>query len=396
MSFFRKLFGGSPLKQAKVAEAQGDLPEALRLYAENDAWIDVIRIQLRLAQLDGNPQERLNILRNAAVCAERLPQESEHAQQARNHLARELITISRAHGTETDLDRRLLEEAVRMATLGGDFGVVGEALKSLGRPEEAAQAFAQAGQLEQMESLYKQLEGSRTNQNSLRDAFDMYELCMKSGDRREALQSIRKCSDLAPGERQYADLRANLEEKWLAKGILPLRIEGKRVVIVSSFPADIGREFGCKILLRDPSVSRTHAKFLYQNDTWLLQDNNSRNGTYLSGVRLASPLPLREKGSFRLGEQASFEFEVRGTTLRIICQNGLDRDTIFYLAAGELTIEKVPGVRFLFIDGQGHVKPEGTRVMLNGHPCAAEILPIQGDELAIGELRVAIQRDLVG
>jgi tetratricopeptide (TPR) repeat protein len=396
MSFFRKLFGGSPLKQAKVAEAQGDLTEALRLYAENDAWIDVIRIQLRLAQLDGNPQERLNILRNASVCAERLPPESEPAQQARNQLARELLTISRAHNTETDLDRRLLEEAVRMGTLGGDFSVVGEALKALGRPEEAAQAFAQAGQIEQMESLYKQLESSRTSQNSLRDAFDMYELCMKSGARKEALQSIRKCVDLAPGERQYADLRAALEEKWLSSGVLPMRIDNKRVVIVGGFPADIGREFGCKVLLRDPSVSRTHAKFFYQDNAWLLQDNNSRNGTFLSGVRVASPLPLRDKGTFRLGEHATFEFHAKGNILQINCQSGLDRDTVFYLTTGDITIDKTPGVRFSFQEGIGHIKPEGNRVMLNGHPCAAELLPIQGDEISIGEIRVAIQRDLVG
>ena len=396
MSFFRRLFGGSPLKSAKVAEAQGDLPEALRLYAEGDAWIDVIRIQLRLAQLDGNPQERLNLLRNAAVCAERLPADAEPARHARNELARELISTSRAHNTDTDLDHRLLEEAVRMATLGEDFSLVGEALKSLGRMEEAAQAFAQAGQLEQMESLFKQLESSRSSQSLMRDAFDNYELGMKSGDRREALQAIRRCVDLAPGERQYADLRANLEEKLLASGVIPLRVEGRRMVVVGVFPSDIGREFGCRLLLRDPSVSRTHARFLYQESGWVLQDNNSRNGTFLSGVRVASPLPLRGSGTFRLGEHASFAFIEQGPLLEITCQSGLDRDTVFFLTAQELSLDKLPGMRFSFPGGQGSITPEGKRLLLNGHPCAAALLPIQGDELVVGELRVSIQRDLVG
>jgi tetratricopeptide (TPR) repeat protein len=396
MSFFRKLFGGAPLKSAKVAEAQGDLPEALRLYAESDAWVDVIRIQLRLAQLDGNPQERLNLLRNASVCAERLPANSEPARHARNELARELIATSRAHNTDTDLDHRLLEEAVRMATLGEDFSLVGEALKSLGRMEDAAQAFAQAGQLEQMESLFKQLESSRSSQSSLRDAFDNYELGMKGGDRRGALQAIRRCVDLAPTERQYADLRATLEEKMLASGVIPMRIEGRRIVVVGVFPSDIGREFGCRLLLRDPSVSRTHARFLYQEGTWVLQDHNSRNGTFLSGVRVASPLPLRGSNIFRLGEQANFEFLEQGSLLQITCQSGLDRDTIFFLTAQEVSLDKIPGVHFSFLGGQGLIRPEGKRLLLNGHPCATDLLPIQGDELMVGELRILIQRDLVG
>src|SRR5262249_20233255 len=135
-----------------------------------------------------------------------------------------------------------------------------------------------------------------------------YEIQMKVGDRLSALASIRRCVEAAPSERTYADLKAALEARRLPHGVLPLRIEGRRVVLVGAFPADICREAGCRRAVRDPGVSRAHAQISLGPEGWLLSDLASRNGTFLGGVRLASPLPLREEGSFRLGERSIFRF----------------------------------------------------------------------------------------
>jgi pSer/pThr/pTyr-binding forkhead associated (FHA) protein len=56
-----------------------------------------------------------------------------------------------------------------------------------------------------------------------------------------------------------------------------------------------------EICLRDPSVSRPHARFLFQEDAWVLYDLGSANGTYVNGT------PVSEKGrALRDGDIVQF------------------------------------------------------------------------------------------
>ncbi len=48
----------------------------------------------------------------------------------------------------------------------------------------------------------------------------------------------------------------------------------------------IGRHPSCDIVLRSPSVSRHHARLRHRDGAWVLQDLDSRNGTWVNDVRV--------------------------------------------------------------------------------------------------------------
>ena len=46
----------------------------------------------------------------------------------------------------------------------------------------------------------------------------------------------------------------------------------------------IGRSHRCDVVLDDPGVSRRHARLLFRDGSWVLQDLQSTNGTTVNGV----------------------------------------------------------------------------------------------------------------
>jgi ABC-type multidrug transport system ATPase subunit/pSer/pThr/pTyr-binding forkhead associated (FHA) protein len=62
----------------------------------------------------------------------------------------------------------------------------------------------------------------------------------------------------------------------------------------------IGRDAGCDIIIPSPSVSDRHCRITQSARGWLLEDLNSQNGTYLNGVRVLIPEPVREGDEIRL------------------------------------------------------------------------------------------------
>lgn len=62
----------------------------------------------------------------------------------------------------------------------------------------------------------------------------------------------------------------------------------------------IGRALACDFTLADLSVSRWHARLYRKDDTWLLSDLGSTNGTRLNGWRVTTGVPVRP------GDQVSF------------------------------------------------------------------------------------------
>jgi serine/threonine protein kinase len=60
----------------------------------------------------------------------------------------------------------------------------------------------------------------------------------------------------------------------------------------------LGRD---NIDLDDTEISRQHAKIIYQEGRWWLEDNGSTNGTYLNGRRIVEPALLQPNDEVRLG-----------------------------------------------------------------------------------------------
>ena len=62
----------------------------------------------------------------------------------------------------------------------------------------------------------------------------------------------------------------------------------------------IGRQMGNQIHLSDPSISNVHARIFKGPEGYVLEDMNSRNGTFVNGVRIDRKL-LQENDKVRLG-----------------------------------------------------------------------------------------------
>ena len=64
-------------------------------------------------------------------------------------------------------------------------------------------------------------------------------------------------------------------------------LDGKENIRLDSLPLTIGKkEEYADVILKESTVSRLHARIFRNGDDMLLQDLNSRNGTYLNGKRL--------------------------------------------------------------------------------------------------------------
>jgi FHA domain len=63
----------------------------------------------------------------------------------------------------------------------------------------------------------------------------------------------------------------------------------------------IGRHHACDVVLEQMSVSRRHARLVFRDAKWILQDLESRNGTLVNGTRVGR-CELRPGDHLRLGD----------------------------------------------------------------------------------------------
>lgn len=89
---------------------------------------------------------------------------------------------------------------------------------------------------------------------------------------------------------------------------LSLLVEGR---ISHSFPLRgevlLGREKDNTIVVADQKVSRHHATLKPIDDSYVIYDQGSANGTYVNGVQIAQPTRLRHQDKITLGD-ATFLF----------------------------------------------------------------------------------------
>jgi hypothetical protein len=66
-------------------------------------------------------------------------------------------------------------------------------------------------------------------------------------------------------------------------------------------PVTIGRAPDCDCHLTEPSASRRHAQLRRVDETWLLRDLGSSNGTRLNGMRVTEEIEVRPGDQLSLG-----------------------------------------------------------------------------------------------
>ena len=65
----------------------------------------------------------------------------------------------------------------------------------------------------------------------------------------------------------------------------------------------LGRQHGCDVVLSNPSVSRRHARLVFRDGSWVLQDLGSTTGTTVNGVRVGR-CALRPGDRVGLGDES--------------------------------------------------------------------------------------------
>jgi hypothetical protein len=64
----------------------------------------------------------------------------------------------------------------------------------------------------------------------------------------------------------------------------------------------IGRHHSCDVVITEPTVSRRHARLIFRDGGWIIQDLGSTNGTLLNGQRVGR-CRLRPGDHLALGHQ---------------------------------------------------------------------------------------------
>ena len=78
------------------------------------------------------------------------------------------------------------------------------------------------------------------------------------------------------------------------------RLRGLHVDILG--PVVVGRSPNSDIVVDEPYVSSTHARFTIQGPALVVEDLSSTNGTMVNGHPIAQPVTLRENDEVQVGD----------------------------------------------------------------------------------------------
>jgi hypothetical protein len=72
----------------------------------------------------------------------------------------------------------------------------------------------------------------------------------------------------------------------------------------------IGREPNSTLQIDSPGVSRKHARLIFQNNQYLLEDLGSSNGTFVNGERISKSWSLKNGDIISLGRMIQLEYRI--------------------------------------------------------------------------------------
>jgi hypothetical protein len=137
--------------------------------------------------------------------------------------------------------------------------------------------------------------------------------------------------------------RRSLERLCRGRSVA-FRLGDGQVVRLAGAPAVLGRDPETEIPLRDPSVSRRHARILAAGGGLAVEDAGSRGGTVLAGFPLAGAVPLKDRGELALGASCRLGFEVKQAVVLLRADGGLDRGLFAVVGHGPIKLDDIPGL----------------------------------------------------
>ncbi len=87
-----------------------------------------------------------------------------------------------------------------------------------------------------------------------------------------------------------------------------------RVYVLEGGELRVGRSSRCDVVIIHPEVSRSHARLVWQGDTFWVEDLSSTNGTWVNGRRLPphEPVALKPGDVIGLGPNVRLHYQVLG------------------------------------------------------------------------------------
>lgn len=383
MSLLRRWLQPS-YRRALAAEAAGELEEAARLYALAGQRDKVADMHLRMAERAPDETARIAALRNAL---DWLDHEAD-VRVVEVALASAILLRARVDGVSSARDTELLEEAAALFEDAEEWARAAEAHELLGHREDAARCYEKGGLVDKLEALLSSEQAKESDARSAKLLFQDYEMELAAGGRDKALTSLRRAAATAePGE-GYPEVLRRFERRFPRPGRIAVRLNGRELHLIGRLPAVLGRA-EADVALRHAGISRAHARVGRAEGRFWVEDAGSRNGTFLSGVRVAGRLPLGGKGTLGLGDACSILFEEKGDTLELEVAEGLDRGRRFVLVDGRFELAGSPSA--LVFDARGAVRLLSTApVLLNGNKTVEPIVLIEEDVVEAGPVHVEV------
>lgn len=286
------------MKEARAAEARGDLARAAEAFAAANAPEEAARIMIVRGDGEPDPRARLRHFTQAATTA---PEGSATRGLAVKKRAKLLLALA-GDATVSPLARHEVVDVARELEAVGEASLAADAYRRAGDVEGEARALQAAGDVDRLEHLLAMQQTSeravRTKETRLREV----DVLLRSGRRREALVTLEELERAEPGDLSIRQRASALRAQRATTPVVTVELGGAPLTLVLGDVVVVGRTEGA---IRVPSnaVSREHLRVGREADAIVVRDLGSRNGTQLRGMNLAGAVPVTTRTELLLGRE---------------------------------------------------------------------------------------------
>ncbi len=292
----------------------------------------------------------------------------------------------------TDADRSGLAAAAALLVIAGDVKRAATIYERAGDDERAGELWGSLGDLERMEACLGREQHRVGEARRLRQARAEFDALTTAGDRRAAIALGDSAGEDSADGRELMRAAQRLRDRLCRGRSVAFRLGDGRVLRVAAAPAVLGRDPEVELPLREPTVSRRHARVGLGPLGLVLEDASSRGGTALAGFPIVGAVPLGDAGEITLGAQARLRFtRLTGDRLELEGAGGLDRGLWAIVGPSPVALGRPSAEASLAVDFAGEVarlrRPASLAIKIDGRLVGPSCDLLAGDviELPGGE-----------
>jgi hypothetical protein len=336
---------GSPLslEQVRAAAAVGRLAELARQLVADRRWSS-LEVLLSIAATATLPLEDVvaaltAVLQGLGELPEADAKEAAlELRQAQLHAASALARRADRNPL-TERERGGLRASAGLLAGLGELRRAAELYEKAGEDGQAAETWGALGDLDRMEACLAREESRRQGRLRIAQARRRFETLSVAGDRAAAIRVGLELDETDLDSHELATRSRQLDARLCRGRAVTLRLPDGRTFGVAGLPATLGRDPTVEIPLREPTVSRHHARLTARGTDIEIEDLGSRGGTRLGGFALAGRLTLRGAGEIALGAGCVLRFRATDDgVLELRGLQGLDREHWTLVGAGQVAL----------------------------------------------------------